>query len=937
MKTTSNAMGHHATRALLPGSSRRTLIAVTGGVALLPGCWTPALAQDPRGDNEKDSAIEIVVITASRIQQSGFQAPTPTTVIDADAIRQMGVTNLGQLSFQLPGFVGSESPSNSAVRSGGGGSAFNLRGLGSNRTLFLVNSRRHVHSSPRGRSDNNVIPSSIIERVEVVTGGASAAWGSDAVAGVVNVILKNEMEGSEAEVQMGRSSHGDNEGVKVSLAHGSKFADGRGSFLVAGEYEDNNGVLRQGDRDWGRKEWWVINNPNFTPTNGQFANLTVTQGRVNNATYGGLIVNGVLAGRQFVEGGQAVPYDSGLFPVGTQGTVGGDGPNLGLDLNILVPIERYALFTRASYDIGENLELYVEASVGESKADYALVNNENYGNITIQSDNAFLPAALRTELNDAGQTSFRMGRIHRDFGSIREDNTNRLRRAVIGMDGKLGADWKWDAYYQYGHNRETLLEGPTVINANFALGTDAVLAPNGQIVCRSTLTNPANGCVPINLFGEGSPSREAIDYVTGQRDEETTFEQHVAALSMQGELFETWAGPIPVAAGFEYNKQTLSRSVDPISQANGFAIGNPKDFDGEISVKEVFAEVAIPLLKDLPLVKSLRLDLADRYVDYSVTGGANTWKAGLVWELTDDVRFRVARSRDIRAPSAFELFSFGGLSFVTLFDTVNGVPAPSLVRQVNSPSPGLEPEEADTWTYGVVLEPSWLPGFRLSVDRYDIDIAGAIGSVSPQVRVDRCAAGNQLFCDTIIRDGSGAIVEIQAGVINFQHLSAAGYDVEAVYSVPFLGGSLNFRGLVNYAEDLITDDGVTSVNQAGAVSWNTATTPHWRSNGSISYDMGALAVTSNVRYVGGGKYRDGVAANVRDIQRFSGRTYLDLGLAYDFEQGSGLRTQVFGRVSNVFDKDPPIIAEGFPASPMTNYTLYDAIGRTFLLGFRLNY
>ena len=660
-------------RVTLLGNARRALITAASGVAMSAGCWTPGWAQDRSAETRQADAggIDTIVVTASRIQQSGFSAPTPTTVLDSDAIHNMGVTNLGQLTYQIPGFIGTESPSNSAVRSGGGGSSFNLRGLGSNRTLFLVNSRRHVHSSPRGRTDTNVVPSSIIDRVEVVTGGASAAWGSDAVAGVVNVILKNYLEGSEAEVQMGRSSEGDNEELKVSLAFGTKFADDRGHFVIAGEYGDNKGVLRQGDRDWGREEWWVINNPSFTPTNGQYATLTVTQGRANNATYGGLIVNGALAGTQFVQGGAAAPYDSGLYPVGTQGTVGGDGPSLSLDLNILVPIERYAAFTRASYDLSENLELFIEASAGESKADYTLVNNQHLGNLTMRADNAYLPAALRTTLNNAGQTSFNMGRVHRDFGTIHEDNTNRLGRAVIGLDGKLGGGWTWDAYYQYGRNRETLIEGPTIINNNFALAVDAVQAPSGQIVCRSTLTNPTNGCIPINLFGEGSPSSTAIDYVTGYRDEETIFKQHNAALSTQGTLFS-----LPVAAGFEYNKETLNRNVDPISQANGFQIGNPKDFDGEISVNELFAEVAIPLLTDVTLAKSLRLDLADRYVDYSTIGGANTWKVGLVWEMTDDIRFRVARSRDIRAPSAFELFSFGGLSFVTVFDTVNGVPAP---------------------------------------------------------------------------------------------------------------------------------------------------------------------------------------------------------------------------------------------------------------------
>jgi len=939
MSTSKSALMYR--RTTLAGRQRRELIAATVGAVLLAGGGAPVLAQTADAQNVKAdvSEIDVVVVSASRIPHSGFSAPTPTTVIDADAMHNLGITNLGQLSYQLPAFVGSESPSNSSVRSGGGGNAFNLRGLGSNRTLFLLNSRRIVHSSPRGRTDNNVLPSSIIDRVEVVTGGASAAWGSDAVAGVVNVILKEEMDGVQADVQMSRSSQGDNEGLKVSLAHGGRFADGRGRFIVAGEYENNDGVLRQGDRHWGRKKWAVINNPDYTPMNGQYATLTVSNAGINNATYGGLIVNGALAGTQFFPGGSYGAYNSGQYPVGTFGTVGGDGPNASLELNVLVPIERHAAYARAGYDITDDIELFVEASTGESTADYAMVYNERYGDITINADNAYLPAALRTTLVNAGQTSFRMGRISRDFGAIREDNTTTMRRGVIGLNGKLAGDWQWNAYYQYGHNRERLIEGPTIITANFALATDAVVGPGGQIVCRSTLTNPTNGCVPISLFGEGAPSAQAIDYVTGFRDEESTIKQQNAAASLNGSLF---SGRLPVAVGFEYNKETIDRTVDSISQGNGFALGNPKDFDGAISVKEVFAEIAVPLLKDVALAKSLRLDLSDRFVDYSTTGGANTWKAGLVWEPTDDIRFRVARSRDIRAPSAFEMFSFGGLTFVTLFDSVNGLPAPGLIRQVNSPSPGLEPEEADTWTFGVVLEPSAIPGLRFSVDRYEIDINGAIGSVPAQARVDRCAAGDQSFCSTVVRNGSGQIVEIQAGIINFQNLVAKGYDVELSYRLPMLGGELGLRGLVNYAENLLIDDGVMKLEEAGTVSWSMfagglSPTPHWRSSLGVTYNRGDLNLLTNVRYVGGGKLVDNLAPLARDVQNFSGRTYVDLGVGYDFAASWGLKTQVFGRVNNVFDKDPPIISEPYPVAPMTNYMLYDTIGRTFQIGFRVNY
>lgn len=921
---------------------RRRLVHAASGLAIATAIGAPVAAQ---GAEAADAGtIDEVVVTASRVSRTGFVAPTPTTVLSAEVLRDSGVTNIGQLSTRLPQLLSSFSPANSSTVSGGGGAAFNLQDLGAQRTLFLVDSRRHVPSNANGITDSNVVPSAIVERVEVVTGGASAAWGSDAVSGVVNVILRKDLEGFEGEAQVGGSSRGDAEELKFALSYGARFAEGRGRFLIAGEYEDNNGADHQSDRSWANGQWGIVNNPNYTPTNGQFARIVSTQVRANNGTPGGLILTGVLAGTQFAPGGTPVAYNPGQYALGLARTIGGDGPASQQDLTLLVPLERYTVFTRASFEVSDKLSAYIEGGVSQSKTVFDLVDNFHPGNFTIQASNAFLPASLRAALQAAGQTSFQMGRLDTDFGPIHEVAHNATRRAVVGLDGKVNDDWSWNAYYQYGDARVTLEEQGILKPAAFAQAVDATFAPNGQIVCRSTLTNPTDGCQPLNPFGSGSPSPASVGYVTGDGHRLAVLEQHALSFSVQGKFLETWAGPISVAAGVDYRRDSLRQKVDPLSQANAFLIGNPKDFGGRISVKEIFGEAVIPLLKDAPLVKSLELNLADRYVDYSTIGSVNSWKAGLNYEVDDQLRLRATRSRDIRAPNQAELFSFGGATFANLRDPVtNSTP---FVRVIRSPNPSLDAEVANTTTLGVVYQPDWLPGFQASIDYYRIRIKGVIASIAPQDFINRCQSGNAAICASINRNAQNQIVSIQAGRLNLAELFTSGVDMEAQYSRavsnPITGGEgrLTLQALATYTDKLSTDDGVSNVDRAGQVGGNGLVPgggkPHWMANGSVGYDTGPLGLQASVRYVGGGVYDSTFGPRDINIPHFGSRTYVDLGFRYRVRDTDTGRVEVFGRVGNLFDRDPPIIPN--PDSLFaTNSALYDTIGRTFQLGVRFRH
>lgn len=916
---------------------------VRGGLAIGASLIAPtfagglfASAQAAEGQL-KTAPIEEVVVTNSRLDLAGFQAPTPTTVFGAEDIESSGITHIGQLAYQMPQFQPSTNPTTASTTSGGGGSNFNMRGLGNNRTLLLVDGRRHVPNAPNGTVDTNVIPAGLVERVEVVTGGASAAWGSDAVAGVVNLILRKRFEGLELEAQAGSSEHGDAEDYRASALFGRAFAGERGHFVLAGEYSNNKGISDQTAREWGRKEWWIVNNPRFAPGNGEFARLIAPGARTGNATEGGLILTGVLAGTRFEPGGVPVQHDPGEFPLGASGTIGGDGVNMGKYAQLVVPLERGNIFSHMSFDVSDSLEAYAELSAAYSESIFDITQPFHFGNITIFSDNAYLPASMRATMQAAGQTNFRMGRIDTDIGFIQSSSQNYTQRGVVGLNGTFGEGWSWGAYYQYGRSREDRHEYGNLIVANYNRASDAVFNSANQIVCRSTLTNPGDGCVPLNLFGEGAPSAAAIDYVTGTEQSRTTLQLHATEFSVRGTPFSTWAGPVAIAAGVEYREQTFEVDANDLTNSGAFLIGNPRDVSGSETVKEGFFEAAIPLLSDVPLVKSLELNVADRYTDYSISGSANTWKIGLTHQVTETFRFRAARSLDIRAPSLQELFSPPGISFANLRDPGTG--ASAIVQILTGNSTDLVEETADTLTIGLVYEPSWLSGLRTSVDYYDIHLKDAISLLGAQDIVNRCAAGNAALCRNVTRNDLGVLQEVRATRTNLSEIKLSGVDVELMYRMPLSvlvdrwDGSVSFRVLGAYIDRAVTDDGITAIDRAGQMTGSGV--PEWRLNGHVAYENGPFTFGVSARYVDSGLYDNTFGPFDINDNKVPSRTYFDLNLQYALGQEEQI--ELFAHVKNVLDRDPSIVPNPFFIPLATNPTFYDTIGRSFAVGARVRF
>jgi iron complex outermembrane receptor protein len=903
--------------------------------------------------------LDEVVVTASRVDRAGFMAPTPTTTVGLLELQKSGTTNVADFLNTIPAFGSATTPASTAHNSVSSGlNLVNLRSLGPNRTLVLVDRERFTPSTATGRVDLNVIPTIMIDRVEVVTGGASAAWGSDAVAGVVNLIFKKNLEGFAGEVTGGLSQFGDNQDVKTALSWGGTAMGGRLRVSVAGEYEDSKGIGPNSDRDILKQNFNVIANPTYKLGNGQPQNYLTSNVNVSTATLGGVVTTGPFAGQQFAPGGALVPFTYGTMR-GSQYMIGGSGISVDNSINaaqlgqLTNPVRRGNVYLRTAFDITDNVEATVDASYAQSFSQAYLSIPYDLGTITIQRDNAYLTAAERASLTAANVTSFKMGRINSDVSYNFPVNETETQRFSFGLKGKfdaLGTNWKWDGYVATGLTHYTQKIQGNRITANWNLAIDAVVNPaNGQVVCRSTLTSPTNGCVPINLFGQGSPSAAASRYVTGTSMLAADFRQDAAALNITGEPFSVPAGPVSVAAGLEYRKESVNQVADAISNANGFNIGNPHDISGSESVREGFIETVVPLLKDMTLVKSLDFNGAVRVTDYQTSGAVTTWKAGLTWAVTDEVRLRAAQSRDIRAPALGELYASYILSKGTLTDPSKN----NQQFQVDTPqqgNPNLVPETADTTTFGVVYQPSFISGLNVSVDYYKIDLHDAISALGSQDIINRCYAGVTELCQYVERNAAGEITRVTRANVNLSELKTAGVDFEVAYNTPLsrfyapLPGDLGLRFLGTYTDYLTSVDNNIVQQLVNAVGFGANGIPQWKWSASATWRDGPLTLFSQLRYTEGGRYDNTKdAAGVYTTQVLGGKNWLDgqfitdLSVQYELRPSEGRSITLFGSVKNVFDTYGPPVGIAYILPAPTNFGFYDSIGRQFQIGARFHY
>ena len=858
-------------------------------------------------DAAEDEAPAELVITGSRIDRAGFDAPTPTTVLSGDALLQGDRPSIAQVLNDLPQFRASTSPVTNFSGTASGSSPADLRGLGTTRTLTLLNGRRFT-----GAGDLNTVPQGLISRVEVVTGGASAAWGSGAVGGVVNILLNEKLEGLTIGAQSGVSSREDAFRYGFDASFGTKFADGAGHFMMGVQYMNDEGVL---DRD---------SRPNLgsttlfsKPGGGRVIAQDVNY---SNASVGGLITTGVLAGQTFERDGTLRPFRFGS-PNDGSSMVGGEGTSLRDETALSAPYQRLNGYARASFELGD-AKLWVDGSYSRMWAEYPFYAESNRGgsSITVSRDNPFLPKAVRDRLIAANQTSFRMGRVFEDYGYRTFGYTRETIDAAIGIDGSFGGGkWRYSAYYGHGQLIDDRGYLNQKVDANFTRAIDVVAHPvTGAPICRVALTDPATACRPLNVFGEGNADPAAVAYAfSNTAHVRNTTKLDTAAISLRGDPFSLWAGPVSVAIGAEARWESIESSgLDPISAARGFTTFNFSELNGGFNVKEGFAEVAVPLL-DQDFSK-LEFSAAGRYSHYSNTGSVNSWKLGLTNRVYSELLLRVSRSRDIRSGSLSELFTNRSTTRSTVADGANGSYE---IITYGGGNQALDPEIGETTTAGVTWSPSSVPGLSLSVDYFDIRIKGAISTLSGQDIITRCANGNTALCGQIVRGSDNKIAHIFATFVNLAEYKTHGIDFEASYNLPLSKlsaswpGTLKFRGLATYVPSLTTDDGVSKIEYAGEVGEALPFgTPKWRASGSLTYQDQTLSVDARLRYVAGGMWNSAL----KDLENnaIKARTYVDLGARVTVD-----KLTLSLNVNNLFDVDPPLTTTG--------QIHYDQIGRYF--------
>ncbi len=837
---------------------------------------TPAEAGETAQTGENDD--NNVVVTGTRIVRDGYRAPTPLTVLTRDDIENSSPTNnVADFVNQLPALAGSTRPSNSRLNlsSGQAGiNALNLRNLGEVRTLVLLDGRRSVASTITGLVDVNTIPQLLISRVEVVTGGASATYGSDAVGGVVNFILDREFTGIRAQGDIGITEYGDGFNYSGGIAAGMSFAGGRGHFMVAAEIAHRDGIF-QVDREWNQRGIVRIENPAYNATTNNTVPRFLVRSMVGptNSTPGSIILNSTggtanrLRGIYFGSGGSVNQFQYGALtfpsPTGSSPptlTQGGDwrindsGRRIGLDPED----DRHGVFGRLSFEVSDGIELFAEGSYNWQEVFFnagpnlasttttpnlANVGNGSAGASTLAADNAFLILALGPQ-RLAGITAVTIGTTAADLPFRAANNVREVQRYVIGAQGGIqafGNEARWDVFAQYGRAdlREQLRN--IMHTQRTARAVDAVFSIPGNtsspIVCRVNAdANPNNNdpnCVPLNRLGIGVANPAAISYILGDPYRDEVVEQIVAGANFSFTPFATWAGDVSVAVGAEYREEKIRGFVpaefQPIITANptggltttnSFSVGNYLPTNGRYDVREAYIETVVPL------GFGLEFNGAVRGTDYSTSGYVTTWRAGATWQPIQDIRFRATRSRDVRAPNLNELFQAGSSNtdavtnpFFPGTGPAGGTFGSSISYSATATgNPNLRAETADSLNIGAVVSPRFLPGFSASVDYFRIDMDDVIDFLSAQDIVNRCFEGVQEYCDAITRDpNNSARILLRNQPFNFASRLVRGIDFDATYRLPlgtlFSGteGSFTLRGVATHYIDNIIDTGIANV------------------------------------------------------------------------------------------------------------------------------
>ncbi|WP_037501608.1 TonB-dependent receptor domain-containing protein [Sphingomonas jaspsi] len=949
-------------------SFRSTWILSTSALALTVGITAPAFAQDAEtpvcaeGQTENctppaateapaettaapTSDGQAITVTGTRIQRPTLNSSVPVTTVSVQELTDTGDVSLGDALNDLPSLRSTFSQGNSTRFIGTAGlNLLDLRGLGTARTLVLVNGKRHITATPGDYLvDTNTIPVDLLERVDVVTGGSSAVYGSDAVAGVVNFVLKRDFEGFQVKAQDGVSSRGDRANKFVSATFGRNFDGGRGNVAVSAEWAKSDPLYFR-DRDGltgaysGRCQFQTVEPTGGEPfgSDGIFDTAFVCGVKNGSISDGGTVARvGVGQYLRFdANGNLFVDVPAGNYEAGGSANIlGGQGSTLRNTGQLAAGLQRWDVNLLAHYEVSEAFVPYIEAkyvnvhALQEGQPSFFTSVPGTLGGPSIKCDNAFLTDQALGVLQSTGRClagrtntqSIPLARFNIDFGGRGEKHVRETYRIVGGFEGTFNEDWHYDFSLNYGKLKTKLDSLNNLLlftqdgndYAGFNLAIDSVLVggvPTCRINADADPTNNDPACVPINVFGYGQPSQAALDYVnvTGHRKERAT--EFDALFTLNGDLsqlFELPGGPIAFAIGSEYRKEKAYSAFDDLTASGATFLNAIQPFNPpNLTVKEAFGELDVPLLKKLPFAEELSVHGAARVSKYnSNTGRVWAWNLDAIYAPVRDIRFRAAKAVSVRAPTQSDLYSPQSQNFAFIGDpcdeaniTANpnraancaaaGVPttynAATVAACAGSAAPGnvgdpwrnclartastgflsggnptLVEERGKSLTLGVVIEPRWIPGLNFTIDYYKIQVDSLISALGAQQIISLCydsASGiNNPFCATVNRDpATGLFVEpaVISGGVNFAAQKTKGIDFDLSYRHSFSNGQrLSLRLIANH---LLRLDNFTDPTRPDLPNRQMSELgdPRWAANFSANYDLGVVDFSYSARFIG---------------------------------------------------------------------------------------
>lgn len=954
------------------------LAGLAGSALVVPSAFAQQVpASDHVSPEEREAAAGDILVTGSRIARPETESAMPVSVVRFDEATALGRVNAyDALRFEPSLSVGTSVYSSQHTDAEAGAAYLNLRNLGTNRSLTLIDGRRRVSGNVTASAvDINMIPTAMIDRIEIVTGGAAAIYGADAVTGAVNVVTKKAVEGFNLSAYQGISQEGDAPETSISLAAGGRFGDGRGSFSVGATYLKTGYVLHR-DRSFTARNISTFANPaNKGPKDGIPDNITLWDTFWNyNSDVPALYIpnndtfytylNGQLSPLHY-----GTQVSTGEFSRG----IGTSNPSAIRNYNEYYPLklgqETFAAIARFDYELLDGVVYGAQFDYGRTvpsgqisryREDSRTLFAAPHGGAVARLDNPYMPQSVRDLLTGFGRTSANIDRFYSNWPSIqvREDRQNLT--LLQRLSGTIGNGFNWEAFYQYGRTTKDMTVPNVPRTSRWVAARDVIADPvTGRPVCRDVAARNA-GCVPYNIFSNDPMTQAERDYILTTLYGRSTVEQTVTGANLDGQLFALPYGDIAFAAGIERRTEKAEMVADPQvisgdARPGGFEGVLPSsNIKGSMAVTELFGELVVPLLRDLPFARGLSVEGAYRYSDYRTIGSTDAWKVGLNWEPVAGLRFRGVRSRSVRAPNFGELYSpvstgvTGSINDPCLVQNYNanptraancaasGVTTPLAfyadnVEQRSGGNVNLNPETSDSVTAGVVFQPRFLSGLDITADYWDIRIKGIITNFTLQQMLDQCVDLPSLenpFCPNVRRGSNGRVTFVSTQRVNASEQGARGIDFGFNYRVPLGGGQLglNFKGSYLIKRQIQTIPGVAAalIRYEGGY-----TDPKFRGYLVASYGSKHYNVALSTQFISASQLDPNVSDEYYEENSVPARVYNDISVSRNF--GSELSLTL--GVKNLFNVEPPRL----PTVYSGGAGRYDTIGRYFFTSANIHF